>query len=163
VLFARAKNVLVETVTIVILWIFFLITAALVTVCTRHSSFSAVLTILLQEQFSNLKWCRSHHKECRILETIKAFGWICWGFFSILLVVALCKLVFGDRSVRSNHGTGPATTQIPTTNTATATHDHASRTVPATQATQGAKQTTTAHTTTNTAHTAQGGYHNANV
>ena len=66
---------------------------------------------LLQRQFSNLKWCRSF-KVCSVLEAIKAFGWICWGLFTILLVVTLIKLLLGGdtRTTRSEHR--PDTRQI---------------------------------------------------
>ncbi|KAF8815256.1 hypothetical protein BYT27DRAFT_7129161, partial [Phlegmacium glaucopus] len=58
-----------ETGSVLILWIYFLITAALVT-----------------DQFSNLKWCRGGFKECSVLETIKAFSWMCWAILSFLLL-----------------------------------------------------------------------------
>ena len=86
---------------------------------SNNSSFSAVLT-LFQEQFSNLKWCRSHHKVCSVLETIKAFGWICWGLLSILLIITLIKLVLSDTG-RTHRGAAahPQTTQTRQANTTT--------------------------------------------
>ena len=86
---------------------------------SNNSLFSAVLTPF-QEQFSNLKWCRSHHKVCSVLETIKAFGWICWGLLSILLIITLIKLVLSDTG-RTHRGAAahPQTTQTRQANTTT--------------------------------------------
>ena len=154
-----------EHFSIWILWIFFLITSALVTVCSRIFFIQCRSHSLLQEQFSNLKWCRSHNKVCRILETIKAFGWICWGILSILLVVTLIKLVLSDSGSR-NRGTYPQTSQATQTRQAantSATVTDPSRTTTTTQpqahtvqsvpAAHGAKTQNATHqpATTNTA------------
>ena len=104
-LLASLDSIAAEHFTIWIIWIFFLITAALVTVCSQPSSFSARPYTLLQKQFSNLKWCRSY-KVCSVLETIKAFGWICWGLFTILLVVTLIMLLLGNNETRSSRDRG---------------------------------------------------------
>ena len=110
-----------------------------------HCMFSTFLIqcrphALLQRQFSNLKWCRSHHKVCSVLETIKAFGWICWGLLSILLVVTLIKLVLSDTGSRSNRGTRGAVTAYPDTrqtNTSATVHDQPrTQAVPAAHGTQ---------------------------
>ena len=76
---------------------------------------------LLQKQFSNLKWCRSHHKVCSVLETIKAFGWICWGLLSILLVVTLIMLLLDGTGNRTNRGYSGTPTRQTTTTPVTAT------------------------------------------
>ena len=95
-------------------------------ICPCHSMFSTLFTrgrpyTLLQEQFSNLKWCRSHHKVCSVLETIKAFGWICFGFFFILFFVAAIKwLLSRDTGSRANRGT-PAYPDTRQTQNASAT------------------------------------------
>ena len=74
----------------------------------------------LQRQFSNLKYCRSHHKVCRILETIKAFSWICWGIVTILLVVTLIKILLGNRgNLRTNRNTRGAVAYPDTRQTTT--------------------------------------------
>jgi hypothetical protein len=114
-----------------------------------HCMFSAFFIqylsyILPQRQFSNLKWCRSHHKVCSVLETIKAFGWICWGLLSILLIVTIMMLALGNSGSRSNRGTrgtAAATAYTPDTrqtNASATVHDQ-SRTQPV-QAPHGTKQ-----------------------
>ena len=103
-----------------------------------------------QERFSNLKWCRSHHKVCSVLETIKAFGWICWGILTILLVITLIKLVLSDTGSRSNRGTRATPAAAATaaaypdtrqTTTSTTVHDRTQPTQGVT-APHGAKQNT---------------------
>ncbi|KAF9450763.1 hypothetical protein P691DRAFT_725465 [Macrolepiota fuliginosa MF-IS2] len=57
---------------------------------------------VVTHEFSNLKWCRAHHKECRILESIKAFSWIFWGWTIFLIFASVLNMI------RNNHGlTGP--------------------------------------------------------
>jgi hypothetical protein len=129
-----------EHIIIWIIWIFFLITAALVTVCFDFLH-SVPSLRLLQRQFSNLKWCRSHHKVCSVLETIKAFGWICWGLLTILLVLTLIALIL--RSENTNRGNNaPATYETRQTGPATV-HDQSRTTQPAqgVPATHGAQTT----------------------
>jgi hypothetical protein len=106
---------------------------------------------LLQKQFVNLKWCRSHNKVCSVLETIKAFGWICWGLLTILLIVTLIKLVLngtGSSGGRTNRDTRGAVATYPDTrqtNTSATVHDQ-----PRTQSTQGALAPHGAQTKQNT-------------
>ena len=111
----------------------------------------------LQRRFSNLKWCRSHHKVCSVLETIKAFGWICWGLLSILFILAVIVFYLSDTGSRTNHGTPgphPDTRQTNQANAPATVHGQ-TQGVPVTHA-SGAKQgplinqqqaptTTTAH------------------
>jgi hypothetical protein len=83
-----------------------------------------------------------------VLETIKAFGWICWGFLTILLVVTLIKLLLSGSGNRTNRGTRGAATAYPDTRqttTSAAVHDQ-----PRTQPAQGAVATPGAQTKQNT-------------
>ena len=127
----------------------------------RHCMFSTLFIqcrpyTLLQRRFSNLKWCRSHHKVCSVLETIKAFGWICWGILTILLVVTLIKLVLSGTGNRTNRGTRGAATAYPDTrqtNTSATVHDQP-RTQPQ-QPVQGVMAPHGAQTKQNTQHSHQ--------
>ena len=45
-----------------------------------------------QHEFSNLRWCR-YAKACRILEAIKAFSWIFWGWTIFLILTTLMNML----------------------------------------------------------------------
>ena len=47
---------------------------------------------LLQRHWYHLKWCRGFFKQCRILETIKAFSWICWILTTFLIPLSLLRM-----------------------------------------------------------------------
>ncbi|KAF5326503.1 hypothetical protein D9611_000514 [Ephemerocybe angulata] len=49
----------------------------------------------------HLKWCRGHHKECRILEAIKGFSWICYGLASFILMYAIAEWLLMDYERRT--------------------------------------------------------------
>ncbi|KAF9039829.1 hypothetical protein BJ165DRAFT_1494304 [Panaeolus papilionaceus] len=65
-----------ELLSLFIIWVMFLVGAAI----TTH-------------KWNNLKWCRGGFKTCRILETIKAFSWICWGFTTFLLLASIANMM----------------------------------------------------------------------
>ncbi|TEB18049.1 hypothetical protein FA13DRAFT_1758862 [Coprinellus micaceus] len=69
-----------------ILWVMFLVGAAIIT-----------------HKWLHLKWCRGSYKVCRILETIKAFSWICFGLTSFLVLLGLIDFLFnkGKETYRS--------------------------------------------------------------
>jgi len=50
------------------------------------------LTMRHQHEFSNLRWCR-YAKACRILEAIKAFSWIFWGWTIFLILTTLMNML----------------------------------------------------------------------
>ncbi|KAF9481101.1 hypothetical protein BDN70DRAFT_855794 [Pholiota conissans] len=102
-----------EHLMIWIIWIMFLVGAAI----TTHD-------------WSNLKWCRGSYKACRILETIKAFSWICWGFTTFVILASfghmgMEKLGFGGtvagesgepvRATPQTHGVGGPVSAQPAT------------------------------------------------
>ncbi|TFK37277.1 hypothetical protein BDQ12DRAFT_753354 [Crucibulum laeve] len=98
-----------ELVGLIIIWVMFIVGAAI----TTH-------------KWSNLKWCRGHFRPCRILETIKAMGWICWGFTTFLILASLWNMK------RNNHDfTGPAHGRRDYTGTYPETRDTAARPVTA--------------------------------
>ncbi|KDR78035.1 hypothetical protein GALMADRAFT_42244, partial [Galerina marginata CBS 339.88] len=68
---------LAELISLFILWFMFLIGAAVFT-----------------HRYLHLKECRAHYKTCRILETIKAFSWICWIFTTFLIISTLSNMAF---------------------------------------------------------------------
>ncbi|PPQ97053.1 hypothetical protein CVT26_001276 [Gymnopilus dilepis] len=82
----RAANYASEHVCLAILWIMFLVCAAVFT-----------------HDFVSLKRCRGFDKQCRTLETIKGFAWINFG-----LVTFLWAASFGNMGQRGASFTGPA-------------------------------------------------------
>lgn len=93
--------------------------------CERLSGISKVCSGShhLQHDFLRLKWCRGWDKQCRIMETIKAFSWICFGFTVILLLLSLINMLTrrsglgGKAHGRDEPTTYPQTRQTTTTTT----------------------------------------------
>ncbi|KAF8883908.1 hypothetical protein CPB84DRAFT_1965103 [Gymnopilus junonius] len=133
---SQLGNYLVEHIVLFILWVMFLIGAAIQT-----------------HDFIHLKHCRGFDKQCRVLETIKGFAWICFSFTFFLVFASL-----GNMAQRHVGLTGPlhgweeggaatynAGTAAPTTTTGAATG-------PSMRAPTGAEHVTTGNqgtTTTN--------------
>ncbi|KAF8957213.1 hypothetical protein BDZ97DRAFT_1670344 [Flammula alnicola] len=75
-------------------------------------------------KWHNLKWCRGAHKECRILESIKAFVWICWGWLTIILIASVIHMITNKHGIggplhgEQDTGTYPETRETRTTTTA---------------------------------------------
>ncbi|KAF8153754.1 hypothetical protein B0H34DRAFT_617158, partial [Crassisporium funariophilum] len=72
-----------EHLSLFIIWTMFLVGSAITTHKWRH-----------------LKYCRGSSKQCRILETIKAFAWICWILTTFLILASLANMT------RRKHGWG---------------------------------------------------------
>ncbi|CAA7263977.1 unnamed protein product [Cyclocybe aegerita] len=64
-----------EHICLITLWILFLVGSGVFT-----------------SRWSNLGWCRGY-KSCRILETIKAFSWICWALVTLLILSSLYNMI----------------------------------------------------------------------
>ncbi|KAJ3508521.1 hypothetical protein NMY22_g16585 [Coprinellus aureogranulatus] len=76
-----------------IVWVMFLVGAAVMT-----------------HKWRRLKWCRGAYKVCRILETIKAFSWICFILTTFLVFLGLFDYLFnkGKDTYRSHKSTPAA-------------------------------------------------------
>ncbi|PPR04353.1 hypothetical protein CVT24_013205 [Panaeolus cyanescens] len=95
-----------EQIFLFIIWVMFLVGAAI----TTH-------------KWLHLKWCRGGYRACRILETIKGFSWICFGFTSFLLLASLANMMMNRHTPAGPvHGKRddvyPETRQTTTTTTA---------------------------------------------
>ncbi|KXN83204.1 hypothetical protein AN958_01718 [Leucoagaricus sp. SymC.cos] len=53
---------------------------------------------IVTREFSNLQWCRHLSRQCRVLEAIKSFSWIFWGFTIFLIAAAAANIM------RNKHG-----------------------------------------------------------
>ncbi|KAF8200194.1 hypothetical protein BJ912DRAFT_1019977 [Pholiota molesta] len=116
-----------EHVMIWIIWVMFLVGAAI----TTH-------------KWNNLKWCRGSHRPCRILETIKAFSWICWGISCFVILASASHLAMEKtsftgaaaggttRSSGYGHSSGPDTRQVNNPGGGTTTAGGANATHPST-------------------------------
>ncbi|KIM37777.1 hypothetical protein M413DRAFT_448290 [Hebeloma cylindrosporum] len=106
-----------EFICIFIIWVMFLVGAAVFT-----------------HKYHNLKWCRGGHKVCRILETIKAFAWMCWCWTFFLLIAGFANMLANKHGIsgpvhgrrddvgtypQTNRTTAPATTAVHTQPVAT--------------------------------------------
>jgi hypothetical protein len=99
-----------EHIQLFIIWIMFLVGAAV----TTH-------------RWSNLKWCRGSQKVCRILETIKAFSWMCWIFTTFLILASLANMMMhkvglGGAAHGRSEDTGRYAPETRQTTTTTTTH-----------------------------------------
>ncbi|TFK26989.1 hypothetical protein FA15DRAFT_614903 [Coprinopsis marcescibilis] len=67
----------------------------------------------------HLKWCRSHYRVCSVLETVKAFSFICFGLACLLILFGIIDLILTRSSPGdSAAGTKKKTAMYPATNTA---------------------------------------------
>ncbi|PPQ91093.1 hypothetical protein CVT25_013131 [Psilocybe cyanescens] len=104
-----------EHISLFIIWVMFLIGAAITTVYVP------------QHKWLHLKHCRSHFKVCRILETIKAFSWMCFIISTFLLIASLISMLRHKRTLsdplygEDDYGTYPETRQARAAGTATTT------------------------------------------
>ncbi|KAJ3569111.1 hypothetical protein NP233_g5264 [Leucocoprinus birnbaumii] len=79
--------------------------------------FSLVGAGVVTHEFSNLRWCR-YTLACRILEAIKAFSWIFWGWTIFLILASLGNMLRNHASFtgpvhgrRDTMGSYPAETR----------------------------------------------------
>jgi len=123
-----------EFVCVFIIWVMFLVGAAVFTV--RLTSLSVIFFcrigphVGLQHTFHNLKWCRGSQKVCAVLETIKAFSWMCWAWTCFLLIASLGNMLVNKHGIggpvhgrRDDVGTYPQTRENRTTGAPTAVHN----------------------------------------
>lgn len=110
-----SKSFGMENIYLFIIWVMFLVGAAV----TTH-------------KWLRLKWCRGSYKVCRILETIKAFSWICFGLATFLILFAIVDWFLSRDS--TGYATKPAAAPAaayPETRTAAPTavsHPHTTET-----------------------------------
>jgi hypothetical protein len=133
-----------EHVMIWIIWVMFLVGAAITTVRLCIPSLPRFLNCAHQHKWNNLKWCRGSHKPCRILETIKAFSWICWGISCFVILASASHLAMEKtsftgaaaggttRSSGYGHSSGPDTRQVNNPGGGTTTAGGANATHPST-------------------------------
>ncbi|KAJ2916359.1 hypothetical protein MD484_g4070, partial [Candolleomyces efflorescens] len=120
------KSFMGELLFLFIVWVMFLVGAAI----TTH-------------KWLHLKWCRGSQKVCRILETIKAFSWICFGLISFLMLFAIADY-FWSRHRKGGSAYGGSTyPEARTTTTAPATY---TAPAPATQQPPATHTTETTYT-----------------
>ncbi|KAJ2929608.1 hypothetical protein H1R20_g7494, partial [Candolleomyces eurysporus] len=119
-----SKSFMGEMLYLFIVWVMFLVGGSI----TTH-------------KWLHLRWCRGSYKVCRILETIKAFSWICFGLLSFLMLFAVADY-FWSRHKKGGSAYGGSTySEARTVTAAPATY---TAPAPATQ------QPPTTHTTETT-------------
>ncbi|KAH9476511.1 hypothetical protein JR316_0010423 [Psilocybe cubensis] len=89
-----------EHMSLFVIWVMFLVGAAIMT-----------------HKWLHLKHCRGHYKVCRILETIKAFSWMCFILSTFLILASLLSMLTRKRTLSdpvyggNEYGTYPETRQ----------------------------------------------------
>jgi hypothetical protein len=78
--------------------VLFLVGAAYATVCLRLYCFVSDSYPHPQHRWLHLRFCRGY-KVCRILETIEAFSWICFGLSTLMLLWTFIDLLATKSSV----------------------------------------------------------------
>ncbi|KJA26596.1 hypothetical protein HYPSUDRAFT_198867 [Hypholoma sublateritium FD-334 SS-4] len=97
-----AKGFFAEHAMMWIIWIMFLVGAAI----TAHT-------------WRNTWWCRGGYKECRIIAAIKAFSWICWILATFALIASAVNFFQNKDTYTSNRVAASEVRQTPGTGATT--------------------------------------------